>query len=146
MTSNDYRKAQELLSNSDICYFADQMCRKAEIDPEKDYPQTSESGVMPSAARRHLYLNRAMDLLRRMIFLGATSLEVLRASEYLMVVSKSIEFSLDYRRCETGLKIQELEEKYSRNSFFSLDISPEELKDIIERDNGYYPVPIKAAE
>ena len=145
MTTKEYRLAQEYLNNKDICDFADRMCKKAEIDPVTDYPQRSESEVMLSAARRHMYLCRAIDLMRRMIFLGATSLEVLRASEYLMVISGSIDHKLDYKQCESALKIQELDRKYSRESFFDMETPFEDLKHVIQRDSGYYPVPIRGA-
>lgn len=143
MTINEYNATKELLSSKDICDFAGRMCQKGEVDPLKDYPQTAESDVMPSAARKAMYLSKATDLLRRMIFLGATALEVLRASEYLMVIINSVDHSLDYKGCEQALKIRELERKYPRESFYAMDIPVSDLKQLIRRDNGYYPVPIK---
>ena len=145
MTTKEYNTILELLTNKDICGFADRMCRKGEVDPVKDYPQHVSSEVMLSAARRHMYLSRAIDLLRRMIFLGATGLEVLRASEYLMVLTKSIDNKLDYKGCERDLRIPDLERKYSRESFFAMNLPVEEFRHVITRDNGYYPVPIKEA-
>lgn len=146
MTSKDYRTIQELLTNSDICDFADRMCQKGEINPCTDYPQNTGSEVMLSSARRHMYLSRAIDLLRRMIFLGATGLEVLRVSEYIMVLMRSISDSLDYKRCEKALKIGDLERKYSRESFFDLEEPVETWEYVIKRDKGYYPVPIKVVK
>lgn len=145
MTTKEYNTILNLLSNKDICDFADRMCKKGEVDPVKDYPQHVNSDVMLSAARRHMYLSRAIDLLRRMIFLGATGLEVLRVSEYLMVLTKSIDDKLDYKGCEKDLHIPDLDRKYSRDSFFAMDLPLEELRYVITRDNGYYPVPIKEA-
>lgn len=143
MTTKEYNTILDLLDNKDICDFAGRMCKKGDVDPVTDYPQCVGSEIMLSAARRHMYLSKATDLLRRMIFLGATGLEVLRASEYLMVLMKSIENNLDYKGCEKALNIQELERKYNRESFFAMDVPIEELKRVIKRDNGYYPVPIK---
>lgn len=140
MTAKEYDMTRQLLKNDDICDFAERMCQKGEVNPIKDYPQCVGSDVMPSAARRQLYIGRAIDLIRRMIFLGATSLEILRASEYLMVLIGSVEHSLDYKCCEVALKIKELERKYSLESFFEMPF--DELQDVIKRDNGYYPVPI----
>lgn len=147
MTIKDYRNIQEnILTNNIICDFAERMCKKGEVNPIEDYPQKYGSDVMYSPARRHMYTVRAMDLLRRMIILGATGLEVLRASEYLMVIIKSIDNKLDYKNCENALNIKELEKKYSRDTFFSLNIPISEIKYAIERDKRYFPVPVKVEE
>ncbi|MBR2591792.1 MAG: hypothetical protein IKD62_02370 [Oscillospiraceae bacterium] len=143
MTNKAYNAVQELLNNKDICDFADRMCKKGEVNPLSDYPQHVDSVVMASGARRQMYLSRAIDLLRRMVFLGATALEVLRASEYLIVILHSMDHSLDYLGCEEALKIKDLERKYSRESFFGMNLPYEDLVQVIKRDNAYYPVPIK---
>lgn len=143
MTSEDYRKSKELLSGSDLYGFAKRMCEKYEINPEKDFPQTTSSEILKSAARRHMYIETVGDLFRRAIYLSATDLEILRISEYYLVVFDSIEKSLDYKGCREALNIPSLEKKYSRNEFLSLETDFEELKSIIDRDNDYYGVKIK---
>ena len=143
MTSKDYRKLEELLSNKDIYDFAQRLCENEKIDPIKDYPQTTESVVMQSAARRRLYVSNSAGLLRRAIFLGATKPEVLRMAIYLVVLMHSMDNSLDYSKCALDMNIKALEKKYDRNAYYSLDVPYEELASVIERDKNYYGVIIK---
>ena len=144
MKTESYNKIHEILSNSELTSFAERLCKKHEIDPVKDYPQTVDSEVMKSAARRQMYVAKACNLLRAAILLGALELEVLRVCEYLLVIMKSIDNSLDYRGCEKALKIAELEKKYSYDSLFELEDYPvETLADVLKRDEGYYGVKIK---
>ena len=142
MTNEHYDEAKMILTNADICSFAERICSRSGIDPIVDYPRRADSHVMPSAARRQMYLGRSIDLIRRMIFLGATYFEILRAAEYMLVIMKSLECALDYRRCESELEISELEQKYSRTEFLTTNLSPLDMKLIVKRDNGYYPEPI----
>ena len=143
MTRGDYLKSIELLSNQDIYGFTERLCERMAFDAIKQYPQTVNSEVMKSAARKRMYVERVIDLIRRMIFLGATKQEMLRAAGYLMVMMKSMDNSLDYRSCEKDMLISELESKYSTKEFLSWDVTLEELQDVIKRDEGYYGVRIK---
>ena len=143
MTSEDFRKSQEILTGIELYDFAKRLCEAQKIDPEKNYPRTSSSEVLKSAARRAMYVGHAANLLRRAIFLGATLPEVLRISEYFLVVFHAVEKELDFRRCGLDLDISALEKKYAQSDFLTLDVSAEELAQVINRDSNYYGVKIK---
>lgn len=143
MTSEDFRKSQEILTGPELYDFAKRLCAQKQIDYIKDFPKTSTSEVLKSAARRRMYIGNAANLLRRAIFLGATMPEVLCIAEYFMVVFDAIEKELDFRRCNSELHIAELEKKYSQSDFLSLDVNIDTLQNVLKRDNDFYGVEIK---
>ena len=144
MTRETYRKLAEILSNQELYSFALRMCEAKGFDPAKEYPQSVDSEVIRSAARRHLYCYQTSETLRRAIFMGATEGEILRICEYLCVLQKSSdEQKLDFRRCASELGISFLEKKYSQRSFMNIDVPVDELEAVLKRDNGYYEVKIK---
>lgn len=143
MTSEDFRKSQDILTGSELYDFAKRMCEHYHIDPFKDYPKTTTSEVLKSAARRRMYVGNAANLLRRAIFLGATMTEVLCIAEYFLVVFNSIEKELDFRKCALELNISSLEKKYGQSDFLALELSADDLQKAVERDNNFYGVNIK---
>lgn len=143
MTSEDFRKSQDILTGPELYDFAKRLCAQKHVDHVKDFPKTSTSEVLKSAARRRMYVGNATNLLRRAIFLGATMPEVLCIAEYFLVVFDAIEKELDFRRCGLELNISALEKKYSQSDFLSLDVDAESLESVINRDNEYYGVKIK---
>lgn len=143
MTSEDFRKSQEILTGSELYDFAKRLCAQKSVDHIKDFPKTSTSEVLKSAARRRMYVGNAANLLRRAIFLGATMPEVLCIAEYFLVVFDAIDKELDFKRCGLELNISSLEKKYSQSEFLALDIDAEALQNIIQRDQDFYGVKIK---
>jgi len=143
MTSEDFRKSQEILTGPELYDFAKRLCVQKHIDYAKDFPKTTTSEVLKSAARRRIYVANAANLLRRAIFLGATVPEVLCISEYFLVVFDAIEKELDFRRCGLELNITALEKKYSQSDFLSLDTTADELQNVLNRDKDFYGVEIK---
>lgn len=143
MTSEDFRKSQDILTGPELYDFAKRLCAQKHVDHVKDFPKTSTSEVLKSAARRRMYIGNAANLLRRAIFLGATMPEVLCIAEYFLVVFDATEKELDFRRCNSELHIAELEKKYSQSDFLALDIDAEALQNVIQRDKDFYGVEIK---
>ncbi len=143
MTNKEYDLVRQKLSNQELVLFAKQICEQNDIDPIQDYPQTSNSTVMKTAARRQMYLSKAIDLLRRMIFLGGMKNEILRASVYLMVILHSIDKSLDYRECGNLMRITELENKYTLGEVLTCGIEPESIEESVRRTNEFCGVNIK---
>lgn len=143
MTSDDFRKSQDILTGPELYDFAKRLCAQKHVDHVKDFPKTSTSEVLKSAARRRMYVGNATNLLRRAIFLGATMPEVLCIAEYFLVVFDAIEKELDFRRCGLELNISALEKKYSQSDFLSLDVNIDTLQNVLKRDNDFYGVEIK---
>ena len=143
MTSETYKKVMGILTDQEIYNFAERLCTYYKFDPLKQYPQTVDSEVLSGATKRMLYLHRASNILRRAIFLGGTNLEIFKIAQYLVVIMKAVDNKLDFRRCEKELDISGLSRKYSEDDFLALDISDEELEQVIYRDNNYYEVSLK---
>lgn len=143
MTSEDFRKSQGILTGPELYDFAKRLCEQKHIDPAKDFPKTSTSEVLTSAARRRMYIGNAANMLRRAIFLGATMPEVLCLSEYFLVVFDAVEKELDFRKCALELNVSAIGKKYGQSDFLSMDVTAEDLQRVIERDADYYGVPIK---
>lgn len=143
MTNKDYDRVRQLLSNQQIVLFAKRFCELNDIDPIQDYPKTSTSIVMKTAARRQMYLTKSIDLLRRMIFLGSMKNEITRAAIYLIVILHSIDKSLDYRECGTLMRITELEKKYTLGEVLTSGLEPESIIESVRRLNDFYGVNVK---
>ena len=144
MTSKDYRQLSEYLSNKDICSFAQRLCDHVGFDPIKAYPQTVNSKVINSAARKQLYVESAIIHIRSALFLGATKDEMVRFSSHLLVLMKSLENKLDYTKCSLEMDIPSLNKKYNNEELYALDIPFEDFKNAIEvRDQDFYGVKIK---
>lgn len=143
MTNKDYDHVRELLSNQQIVLFAKQFCETNDIDPIQDYPKTSTSIVMKTAARRQMYLAKAIDLLRRVIFLNGTKNELIRAAVYVIVIIHSMDKSLDYRECGSLMRIQELENRYSLGEVLTSGLEPESILETVRRTNEFYGVNIQ---
>ena len=140
MTSTEYEKIHEIMTNQDVVLFAKQFCEMHETDPIADYPQTVDSVVMKSSARRQMYLFKAIDLLRRIIFLGGMEAEILRASVYLLVIVHSIDKRLDYHECSRAMKIPELEKKYTIGEVLTSGLEPETMTETLRRTNEFFGV------
>lgn len=143
MTSETYKRVVNLLTDQEIYSFAERLCAYYKFDPVKEFPQRVDSEILSGAARRMLYMHRASNLLRRAIFLGGTNLEIFKMAQYLVVLEKTADRPLDFRRCEKELDISGLNRKYNENDFLSLDVNVDELQNVISRDNEFYEVSIK---
>lgn len=138
MTRGDYKQVMKLMTPQEAYDFSVKICQHFNEEPLTLYKQTADSEVMHGAATRALYTNKALNLLRRAIFLGATYPEILRISEYFCVVTKALEKKLDYKRCEKDMRISDLEQKFSQKDFLSLPFDYSVMKRTYEKAMGYF--------
>ena len=143
MTNGDYRKLGELLTNEDIVHFAVRVCDHFHTDPITMYRKTTRSEVMRSAARRQLYVGQTINLIRRAIFLGSNTIDMLKMCTHLVVLLNSIEKELDFRQSGLTNEISDLEKKYSVTDILTMDIPIEDFAQVLVRDQDFYGVPLK---
>ena len=143
MTYGDFKKLNGLLTNKDIVSFAIRLCDHFEINPKELYRKTTTSEVMPSPARRQLYVGQMTNLIRRAIFLGAATDEMIKMCIHLVVVVNSIENELDFRKSGLDNDISILENKYSQTDLLCLPVTFEDCGSVLIRDQNFYGVPLK---
>lgn len=134
MTSEAYRKIEELFPPEKAYMFAKEICDASKFDP-KYFKKSSDSEIL-SAARRRLYVGKTINLLTRAVFMSGITSDIIRISQHLLVLLDRSD-ELDYKKSETENDIRNLENKYSRKEFLALEIEPEDIEEWVKKGGGY---------
>lgn len=141
MTSSEYKAFESMLSFSAVHDFAFALCQKHHYDPAERYSRTETSKVLTGKATTTLYINSAVNLLRRALIMGATKKEVFNMSKFVMIMTMAMPRQLNYELAKEELKIKTYEQKYSRNQFMSMNLVPDQVVEKLKQN--LYDVPLE---
>jgi hypothetical protein len=141
MTSTEYKTLAAMITLSAAHDFAFALCHENSYDPAERYFKTETSKVLTGKTKTTLYIDSAVNLLRRALFMGAPKKDILDISKYVMVITMAMPRQLNYELAKEELKIKAYEQKYSRNNFLSMKATPGQIFTMLKQNP--YGVPLE---